>query len=162
MLLPSHSTITLPRLTVSGNVQQVFSNLDYQTRLKIFLEMKNIFEKHVERAGKFQEELEKCETLVQLGASNPLILNLLPNVEEQDVVLVRKKYGMPVSGRIYLLPYKNRHTVYQKWVEIFQQYKFCTDEFDRWILLADCFPKYSLGQLHKAVQVAEQEFISNE
>lgn len=162
-MFPQVRLIALPKLSVSETVQKTFANFDLDTRFRIFNEIKSAFEKAVSVEGQFQKELEKCKTLVELGASNALILKLLVNINENDIAYVRKSCcQISLGGRIQLMDYKKRHKVYQRWLLLFDLYHQSISEFDRWILLANDFYQYSLGELHKAVCVAQQECVNDE
>lgn len=161
-MVPQIHSISIPKLTVAQELQEMFFGLNYDARFKIFNELKQVFEQSVTKEGQLQKSLEKCNTLVLLGANNELILSLLLNICPNDIAQCRKNHGLiSLGGRPKLLNYAIRHQIYAKWRTIFSHSYQETDEFDRWILLADCFPKYTLGELFCAVYTAEQEILND-
>lgn len=158
-MLPQIHPIALPKLTVSESVQQAFFNFDHDTRFRIFNAIKTAFEKAVSVENQLQLELEQCRILVQLGASNQLILGTLKIISTADIQAIRKEFGICASGRIQLLPTPQRLCIYQKWLQINKNQQ---DDFEHWVSLAECFPQYSLAELYKAVQTAQSEVVRHE
>ena len=97
----STASLPMPRITISELAQRNFFAFDFQTRYKILSKLKQVLEEDISYENERQEELNRCETLVQLGASNLMILSTLSNViEESDIQAIRRKLNISASGRI--------------------------------------------------------------
>ena len=147
----------LPPITLPVETQRRFFNLNFATRYKIFTKIAQLLEEDINYEDSRQEELEHCKTLVQLGASNAMILSTLSNkIEEHDIQQIRKELGISTSGRIKTLSKKENSEIYNTWKEIVRNNGgYLQDEYSCWLLLATYFPKRTLGELHKAVRNTE-------
>ena len=155
----STASLPMPRITISELAQRNFFAFDFQTRYKILSKLKQVLEEDISYENERQEELNRCETLVQLGASNLMILSTLSNViEESDIQAIRRKLNISASGRIKSIPQKERYEIYRLWQSIIQNNSGCLkDEYECWIVLADYYPNRTIGELHKAVRSVEQQ-----
>ena len=86
-----------------------------------------------------------------------MILEILPSIERQDIQNMRDFLNFDTQiGRIKQI--KNNQDiemVRQAWQELLQTHIGQKDEFECWLILADIFPEYTLGQLFNAVRYGE-------
>ena len=153
----SKFAIALPRQTIPEETQQAFLSLDYEEKRSLLGEMSRFFQSRIQNICHSKQEQERCEMLIKLGATNTMILDILPSIERQDIQNMRNYLNSNTQiGRIKQIKGENDiKMVQQAWQELLQAHIGQKDEFDCWLILADIFPEYTLGQLFNAVRYGE-------
>ncbi|MBR2251592.1 MAG: hypothetical protein IJ881_04140 [Neisseriaceae bacterium] len=153
----SKFAIALPQQTIPEETQQAFLSLDYAEKRSLLDEVSRFFQNCIHNKYIHKQEQERCEILIKLGATNTMILEILPSIERQDIQNMRDFLNFDTQiGRIKQI--KNNQDiemVRQAWQELLQTHIGQKDEFECWLILADIFPEYTLGQLFNAVRYGE-------
>lgn len=153
----SKFAIALPQQTIPEETQQAFLSLGYAQKRNLLNEVSRFFQEIVFNQYIRQQEQERCETLIKLGATNTMILDILPNIKRQDIRNMRDFLNFNTQiGRIKQIKGEDDiKMVQQTWQELLQSHVGQKDEFECWLILADIFPEYTLGQLFNAVRYGE-------
>ena len=152
----SRFAITLPQQTIPEETQQAFFSLPYEEKRSLLAEMSRVFQNRIQNRYIRKQEQERMEILIKLGATNTMILDILPSIERQDIQNMRNYLNSNTQiGRIKQIKSEDIEIVQQSWQELLQAHVGQKDEFDCWLILADIFPEYTLGQLFNAVRYGE-------
>ena len=152
----SRFAITLPQQTIPEETQQAFFSLPYEEKRSLLAEMSRVFQNRIQNRYIRKQEQERMEILIKLGATNTMILDILPYIERQDIQNMRNYLNSNTQiGRIKQIKSEDIEIVQQSWQELLQAHVGQKDEFDCWLILADIFPEYTLGQLFNAVRYGE-------
>ncbi|MBO4576260.1 MAG: DUF2857 family protein [Neisseriaceae bacterium] len=152
----SHHAVALPRPTLPEDTQRAFWSFDYKERSEIINDMASFIQSRIQNKYIRKQEQERCETLIKLGASNTMILHLLATIEHEDIRKIRDYLQVQAqTGRIEQAKTEDIPQINKSWRELLEQHVGQKDEFECWLILADVFPEYTLGQLFNAVRYGE-------
>ena len=149
----SKSIVALPRPSLPENTQQAFWSFSYEERSEIINDMASFIKNRIEDRHTRKKERERCEILVKLGARNTMILHLLTTIEHEDIKKIRDYLSVQAqTGRIERAKTEDIPQIAKSWRELLEQHIGHKDEFECWLILADDFPGYTLGQLFNEVR----------
>lgn len=153
----SKFAIALPQQTIPEETRQAFLSLDYTEKRSLLDEVSRFFQNRIQNRYIRKQEQERCETLIKLGATNTMILDILPSIERQDIQNMRDflNFNTQIGRTKQIKSEDDIKMVQQTWQELLQAHVGQKDEFECWLILADIFPEYTLGQLFNAVRYGE-------
>lgn len=149
----SKLAITIPRPTLSEEAQNAFLSLNYEQKRNLLNEVSDFLQNRICSQFVRKQEQERCEILIKLGASNTMILEILPSITRQDIQNIRNRLHFDKQiGRTKQIKNKDIETVKQCWQTILKENINTKNEFDCWLIMSDIFPEYTLGQLFNAIR----------
>lgn len=152
----SKFSIALPRPTLPEETQQAFLSFNYEEKRNLLEEMALFLQSRIQKQYDRKREQERCEILIKSGASNTMILHLLATLGHDDIKKIRDYLGVQAqTGRIEQAKIEDIPQINKNWRELLEQHIGQKDEFECWLILADVFPEYTLGQLFNAVRYGE-------
>lgn len=152
----SKFAVALPRPSLPEDTQRAFASFNYEEKCEILNDMASFVQSRIQNRYERKKEQERCEILIKLGASNTMILHLLTSIEHQDIKKIRDYLSLQAqTGRIERAKTEDIPQINKSWRELLDQHIGKKDEFECWLILADVFPEYTLGQLFNAIRHGE-------